>query len=372
MRVLFVSPRTRTNRYSGEDAYTDSLMAAPPPGVTYVHYEDLIAAGKARRARWVQRLLPRISRALRGPLWVESLVTDETDFDLIHIHGFSVFLGGKLGRARRPILLSESSLDLENLVDYDGWPRPAVRRFAAAKRLVMRGLAIYDQTLNLRDARALSVWSDWARRLHTDWGIPDALLSVIPPPVSGVGCGPGVVGKAGPPHFLFVGMDFQRKNGPKVLEAFREARRHDLPDARLTLVGERERDLDDPAGGVRHIPHLPRERLFQEIYPTADVFLLPSRAEGYGISVVEAMSAGLPCIVSGFGPLPEIVGDTGWVTEPVTVDGLREAMTYLGSDPARRAAQGAAARARFLQVWSKEKTRDPLAALYHRVANGTK
>ena len=363
-----LAPRTRTNRYSGEDAYTDALLAAPPCGVEYVHYDDLIARGEARRARWVHRLLPRLEKALRGTFWVESCVSDET-FDLIHLHGFSGYLGGRMARSGAPVLLSESSSALENLIDYDGWDRGRLRRFARGKRLVMRAARIYDPTLNLRDARGLTVWSAWAKDLHLPWGVPERLISVIPPPVGDVGRAAPGEPHPGPPHFLFVGMDFVRKNGPLVLEAFRAAR-PDLPGARLTVVGGRDSDLNDHAAGVTHIAHLPRERLFAEQYPQADALFLPSRAEGYGISVAEAMSAGLPCVVSGFGALPEIVGESGIVVEPVTAEGLRQAMLTLGTDARRRKAMGCAARERFERCWSRPATTGALGDLYGRIAAG--
>jgi glycosyltransferase involved in cell wall biosynthesis len=370
LRVLLVSPRTRGDRYSGEDAYTDGLLAAPPGGVEYVHYEDLIDAGRARRVRWLSRLLPRLSGLLRprGPIWFESVATEES-FDLVHIHGFSGYLGGRPARNKTPVLLSESSLDLENLVDYSGWSRADVERFARAKRIVLRSLRIYDQTLNLRDARHLTVWSEWARRLHRQWGVPDSLMSVIPPHVPDIGGAARADGPPDAPHFLFVGIEFARKNGPAVIEAFHEVRRT-LPAARLTIVGEWEADRNDPAAGIRHIKQLPRARLLGELYPSADVFVLPSRAEGYGVAVVEAMSAGLPCVVSGYGALPEVVGDAGKVVEPVTAADLAAAMTDLGASPERRRSLGSAARARYERCWTREYTTEALAARYRQVIGG--
>lgn len=357
MRVLLVSPRTRSDRYSGEDAYTDSLMAAPPEGIEYVHHDDLIASGRGKRARWVQRLTPRLSRLLGGPLWIESVVSDES-FDRIHVHGFSCFLGGKL--ARTPVILSESSLDLENLVDYYAWTPARMRRFAVRKRLALRATGIYDQTLNLRDARHLSLWSDWARRLHRTWGVPDNLMGVIPPPVEDIEDVAVATPEAGP-HFLFVGAEFQRKNGPAVLEAFHQVRRS-APTARLTIVGERNADIGDPANGVTHFRHLPRERIRRELYPSASVFVMPSRAEGYGITVVEAMSAGIPCVVSDYGALPEIVGDTGRVVPlPATSDALADAMRDLMKNGDRQAT-----RARYERGWSRAVTMGALADLYRK------
>lgn len=369
LRVLLLSPRTRGNRYSGEDAYTDALLAAPPPGIEYVHHEDLIAAGKAHRPRWLMRLTARGADQTGGPVWIETLETDEA-FDLVHIHAFSARLAGGLVQKRTPVLLSESSLDLENLVDYEGWPRQKVERFAARKRLLLRTLGVYDQTLNLRDSRKLVVWSRWAKDLHRAWGVPEAHMAVVPPPVTAVpSCGER--SPDAPPHFLFVGMEFQRKNGPLVVEAFRQVR-NVRPDARLTLVGARDEDWNDITHGIVQHRQLPREQIFSELYPRASVFVLPSRAEGYGVAVVEAMSAGLPCIVSAYGVLPEIVGDAGIVVDvSVKVETLTEAMLRLSQDATLRATLGERSRRRYEERWSRAATGEALAAEYHRAVSGS-
>lgn len=370
LRVLLVSTRTNDSRfYNGECAYTDGLLAAPPPGVEIAHYEDLIAGGRARRARWVGRLMPRLGRMLGGAFWADSVITDER-FDLVHLHGFSGYLGGGLRRSGTPVLLSQSSPELEYLADRQGWTRARMRRFAGAKRLLFRALRIYDPALNLRDARHLTVWSDWARGRYREWGVPDARMSVIPPTVPDArreGAARPTGHDPAAPRFLFVGMDFVRKNGPLLLEAFHRLRGA-KPGAHLTVVGGRNSDLDDPARNVRHIPHLPRHRIFEEVYPHADVFVLPSRSEGYGITVIEAMSAGLPGIVSGAGVLPEIVGNTGTVVEPVTAEGLASALSEMGTDRELRAARAASARARYERIWSRENTTGALGALYRRIA----
>ena len=47
----------------------------------------------------------------------------------------------------------------------------------------------------------------------------------------------------------------------------------------------------------------------KELYPQADVFVMPSLAEGFGFTNIEAMSVGLPVISSNIGPMPEVVAD---------------------------------------------------------------
>ena len=63
------------------------------------------------------------------------------------------------------------------------------------------------------------------------------------------------------------------------------------------------------------------------MYPAADAFVMPTLAEGFGFTNVEAMSHALPVISSRLGPIEEIVahGETGLLVEPgdVTASGPR-------------------------------------------------
>ena len=56
----------------------------------------------------------------------------------------------------------------------------------------------------------------------------------------------------------------------------------------------------------------------------AAAFCLPSLMEGFGLTALEAMSCGVPVVVSDRGSLPEVVGDAGLVVAP-TVDAVRDA-----------------------------------------------
>jgi glycosyltransferase involved in cell wall biosynthesis len=77
----------------------------------------------------------------------------------------------------------------------------------------------------------------------------------------------------------------------------------------------------------------------------AQIFLLPSRAEGFPNALVEAMALGLAPIVTPVGAIPEIVDDTGAPTIPAKdARALADAMARLIRDPALRAAIGEASR----------------------------
>jgi glycosyltransferase involved in cell wall biosynthesis len=78
------------------------------------------------------------------------------------------------------------------------------------------------------------------------------------------------------------------------------------------------------------------------------VFCLPSRSEGFPLSVVEAMLAGLPVVATRVGSVAELVADgrTGWVVERDDVDGLADALVRLRDDGGLRDKFGDAGRER--------------------------
>jgi glycosyltransferase involved in cell wall biosynthesis len=98
----------------------------------------------------------------------------------------------------------------------------------------------------------------------------------------------------------------------------------------------------------------------------ADAFCLPSRHEGVPLSVLEAMAAGVPCVATAVGGVPEIVEHrrTGLVVAPGSPAALADALGELLSDPAAAARIGAAARAKVEREWSASVVARRYAALY--------
>jgi alpha-1,3-rhamnosyl/mannosyltransferase len=62
------------------------------------------------------------------------------------------------------------------------------------------------------------------------------------------------------------------------------------------------------------------------LYRTAAVLAFPSLEEGFGLPVLEAMSAGLPVVTSNGSALKEVAGDAALLVDPLDVDGLRNAL----------------------------------------------
>jgi glycosyltransferase involved in cell wall biosynthesis len=72
------------------------------------------------------------------------------------------------------------------------------------------------------------------------------------------------------------------------------------------------------APGVRVHRAQPNSPVLRDLYASADLFVMPTRAECFGIATVEAMASGLPVIVGDVGGVRDIVdhGDNGWLIEP--------------------------------------------------------
>ena len=132
------------------------------------------------------------------------------------------------------------------------------------------------------------------------------------------------------PKILFVGLDWERKGGPDLVEAFKIVR-ETCPEARLTVVGATpELDLEN-CEIVGKVPPEALERYYQE----ASVFCLPTYLEPFGIVFIEAMTAHLPIVATRVGAIPDFVeeGRNGWLVEPGDIGGLAEALLKLLKTP---------------------------------------
>lgn len=142
----------------------------------------------------------------------------------------------------------------------------------------------------------------------------------------------------------------EQKNHLQLLDSF-AAVSQKAPEARLLLVGNGtlRGTILERAGalGLRDKLHLlDVRRDVPEILAASDVFVLPSLWEGTPLSLMEAMAAGLPCVATRVGGVPELVQDgiTGLLVVPGNVPALASAMKRLHSDAQLRAALGTQAR----------------------------
>lgn len=202
------------------------------------------------------------------------------------------------------------------------------------------------QSAACRSAHACCVASRWAAdALVRDHGIDASRVHVI-------GYGRNAVVPEPPdrdwsiPRFLFVGRDFERKNGAAVVRAFGRVRRS-VPHAQLDVVGDHPALAEEGVTGHGRIDvHEPagRQKL-ESLFANATVFVLPSFIEPFGIVYVEAATAGIASIATSIGGTADSVGDGGVLVDPHDDDAIYRAMLELcDADHAR--ALGAIARRR--------------------------
>jgi glycosyltransferase involved in cell wall biosynthesis len=179
-----------------------------------------------------------------------------------------------------------------------------------------------------------------------------------------------------PPFILFVGGDFPNKNRGNVIRAFAQlCRQTDLPH-RLVLVGSDTLSHTELAmrypgldlARVRRVEYLSPEELAR-LFRQADLLVFPSRHEGFGLPVLEAMASGTPVITSTVSSLPEVAGDAALLVDPDDVDGLCQAMERVLRDRALWAQLQAAGLARARQfTW--ERTAQLTLQVYEEAIQG--
>ncbi len=188
--------------------------------------------------------------------------------------------------------------------------------------------------------------------------------------------GPGARRWAEPGERLLVHISNFRpvKRVLDVVETFRRVYRRQ-PSVRLLMVGDgpergrveqfcRENGLCHAITFVGSLP------LIEEVLAGADLFLLPSASESFGLAALEAMSCEVPVITTNAGGLPEVVedGKSGFLLPVGDVDGMAEAALRLLGDEELRRSFGEAGRRRAVEVFGQEPIVARYRAVYERVS----
>lgn len=144
------------------------------------------------------------------------------------------------------------------------------------------------------------------------------------------------------------------------------------PRARLVLAGEdqgwKERLLSMTKLPLTFTGHLD-EPTYRSALAAADVLVLPSEWEAFGIVLAEAAACGTPAVATRVGGAPDVVQDgvTGRLVEYGDVTGLARALSDLLADPALRRRMGEAAKARAFAEYSWDAVVERTEALYREL-----
>ncbi len=144
------------------------------------------------------------------------------------------------------------------------------------------------------------------------------------------------------PYILFVSTIEPRKNLDRLLDAYAGLSAEIRHEFELIVVGpegwsseETIRRLRSGIPGVRYLGYVPEAHL-PALTAGAGLFVYPSLYEGFGFPVAQAMAAGAPVLTSAVSSLPEVVGDTGRLVDPRSIDEIRNALEDLLISPSVR------------------------------------
>jgi len=339
-----VNPETT----SGGETYERELLVRL--GQAGVRVELILARGKPHPEgvpNWTVHRFP-IGRGLRwyvAPFVVPAAVKRvhaEAGFDLLRVHSLRYIGPGALWARRRygldvPVVSHHHHLDpspLNRLIE---------KRVVEASDRVVVGSEFGKRQL----ASELGVRTDHVSVVY--YGVDPAFVP-RPPRADLL----DRYGLRGHPVVLFFGGLKPRKNLFVLLDVWAPVAAR-LPEARLVIAGggplraglERRARRLGLEGRVVFTGYVPESEKAAH-FNLAEVFLFPSAMEGFGFTVAEAMSSGVPVVASDRGSIPELVadGESGFACDPATPDRFVERLVLLLGDPALREKLGAVGRER--------------------------
>jgi glycosyltransferase involved in cell wall biosynthesis len=177
------------------------------------------------------------------------------------------------------------------------------------------------------------------------------------------------------PYVLYLGGYERRKNVETLLRAFHRARPHLPQSTTLILAGKLpQKDTavyQDPRPLIQslglekdvYLPGWIPEADLPALYQSADLFVYPSRYEGFGFPVLEAMACGTAVLTTNVTALPEIAGTAAAFVTPDDVDGMAEQIVSLITNRQKNQ-QLAACGLEHVQQYSWQKTANKTIQAY--------
>lgn len=126
------------------------------------------------------------------------------------------------------------------------------------------------------------------------------------------------------PYLLFIGRLEQKKNIPRLIDAFAEFKKRNKTAHKLVLIGRPGFGYDEVEKKIKKygltnevvMPGWVGDDELPKFLNQAELFVFPSLFEGFGIPVIEAMACGCPVICSNTTSLPEVAGEAALMFDP--------------------------------------------------------
>jgi len=209
-----------------------------------------------------------------------------------------------------------------------------------------------------------------------DYGVPVNRLSIIRNGVDVDLFSPPTQRKDnGIIDFVYVGRLSLDKGVNILLDAFGQYHREN-PDSRLTLIGDGmlknkiEDTVDDDS--ITWIGNINHDKI-PEVLQKMDAFVIPQNIGGLGLSVMEAMSCGLPVITTAIGETVRLLGkDEGILVRPHSVEDVADAMRVFGDDKNLRLSMGRKCRQKVEDQYSWKNQIHQIEKVYERAIESRK
>lgn len=335
----FTSPAAGIRRYA--QGLTASLVSLPDVAVTIVGgHAGTVPSGAAHEPEawhppgnpgWVLVGLPRTARRAR--------------VDILHALAYTAPF-----RAAMPVVLTVHDVSYARHPEWYPHERDHLRR-------------LYYRLSAQRAAVVITPSQFSGSEIQAAYGLTAARIAVVPMGVE------KTFAQVNPSHdallpngvrepfALHVGDVHARRNPDVVLRALAALERRGGPAIPLVLAGVDRGEvaaLSSLAPGRVVALGAVSEPVLQALYRRAFVLVYPSRYEGFGFPLIEAMAAGLPVVASRAASLPEVAGDAALLVEPEDVDAWAGALTRLMAEPELREGMIARGRARAEQfTWER-------------------
>jgi hypothetical protein len=172
---------------------------------------------------------------------------------------------------------------------------------ARLRQVAARQAAQYDKLAGI------FAMSTWFRDELIGQGIPSTAIEVVGAGLTSLAAAELRGDTRQRTRLLFVGGEFERKGGDQVLAAVERLRGEGGLPITLTVVGPPSwPGQAEPPSWVRYIGAMPPSAVAQ-LFCDHDLFVMPSRFEAYGIALLEAQAAGLPCVARRAFAMSELV-----------------------------------------------------------------